>query len=356
MKTIYPATVLLIASLFVRTPTASAQEDAAAADAAPKPLAVSVLPFVVPEHSDIDGGQVSEIVALLLSAEPGFRVVDRQTLDQVLDEQALSATGLVQTNEAVKVGRLVGARLIVVGRSFELGDSRVMTAKIIGTETTLLEGVVERGTLDTPADAMLLSLSEKVVQTLRERGASLVARDEPTDRAPALAAELAGRSLPTFAVLVTEDEMAAPRQPEVPDPAVESEIKALLLSAGAVVKDIPANDLADWAQDEGWNDARGWPRSLEDVDLVITGKAFSERGGQLGQLHVFGARSEINMISRETGNIVLVDAQTTRGVDLSPSLAGKNALQEAGRLSGIKVLEYLVENTRPRVQGDEAQQ
>ncbi|MBB6431712.1 CsgG/HfaB family protein [Algisphaera agarilytica] len=341
------ALLLFVSVCLGLVPSLLVAQDSAEPEGQPAPLTVTVLPFESPAHSEFSGADASEIIAMLLSSDPAFRVVDRQVLDEVLQEQALSLTGLADTNEAVKVGKLVGAKLIVAGRTFELGDSRMMTAKIIGTETTLLKGVVERGNLDTPSDQMLLKLSEEIVQTLKEHGGSLVAQDRPTDPVPDLLTALKERELPTIAVFVAEEETGAPRVPQVPDPAVETEIKSLLAAAGVTVKDIPLNELAEWAQAEGWNDARGWPRSLDGVDYVITGEAFSERGGQLGQLHVAGARSEINMISRQTGTIVLAEAQTARGVDLSPALSGKNALQAAGRAQGIEVLRYLEENSQP---------
>ncbi|MEO0514311.1 MAG: CsgG/HfaB family protein [Planctomycetota bacterium] len=325
------------------------------------PIAVSVLPFVVPEGDSVQGEQIAEIISLLLSAESGFRVVDRQTLDSVLDEQALSITGLVETDEAIKIGRLVGARIIVVGRVLELGNSRMMTAKLVGTETTLIEGVVERGPLDTPSDQMLLDLSLQIVELLNTRGHTLVAQDDAVDPTQALIGELSGRHLPVFAVVVNEEAIArtgsAGSGTQAPDPAVETSIKSSLLAAGAKVKDIPVNDLSDWVSAGGWDDPQAWPRTLDGVDLVVTGKAFSEQGGQMSRLHVAGARAELNVISRSTGEIVLAKAQTSRGVDLSPALASKNALQAAGEQLTVELLRFLAEQAyEPKAEAQPANQ
>ncbi|MEO1237406.1 MAG: CsgG/HfaB family protein [Planctomycetota bacterium] len=314
-----------------------------------RPIAVSVLPFAVSSEDGAIGDQVADLVTVLLSADRGFRLVDRQTLDRVLDEQALSGTGLVDTQRAIEVGNLVGAQIIVAGRVFELGRSRMMTAKLIGTETTLIEGVIERAPLGTPSDEMVLALGEQIVGLLAERGHTLVARPTPPDPTDAMIRTLAGRDLPTFAVLVTEEDLtpAAAASAEPPDPAVETDLKSVLARAGVDVRDVPANDLAEWAQAEAWTDPKAWPRTLDGVDYVLTGKAFSEPTGRMRQLHLAGARAEINVIQRRDGRIVLAAAETTRGVDLSPGLAGKNALEAAGRNLSIRLLAHLIETTEP---------
>ncbi len=52
------------------------------------------------------------------------------------------------------------------------------------------------------------------------------------------------------------------------------------------------------------------------------------------------ARAEINVIDRKTGRIVLAGRRTDRAVDLAEAIAGKTALQKAGRKLSIEVLRH----------------
>ncbi len=48
-------------------------------------------------------------------------------------------------------------------------------------------------------------------------------------------------------------------------------------------------------------------------------------------------------MNRSSGKVVLADRVTTRAADLSENIAGKKALQSAGRAMGIRILEHFVE-------------
>src|SRR2546427_6490661 len=50
-----------------------------------------------------------------LAANPGARVVEREELQRLLDEQNLGASGRVDDATAAKLGKLVGARYVVAG-------------------------------------------------------------------------------------------------------------------------------------------------------------------------------------------------------------------------------------------------
>src|SRR5437667_12324385 len=63
----------------------------------------------------IAGMMISE-----LSQNPAARVVERQEIQHLLDEQNLGAQGRVDPQTAAKVGKLVGARYVGLGTFVEL--------------------------------------------------------------------------------------------------------------------------------------------------------------------------------------------------------------------------------------------
>ena len=78
----------------------------------------------------IAGMMISE-----LAQNPAARVVERQEIQRLLDEQNLSAQNRVDPQTAAKVGKLVGARYVVAGTFIDFyGDFRV-DARLVNVET-----------------------------------------------------------------------------------------------------------------------------------------------------------------------------------------------------------------------------
>jgi hypothetical protein len=313
-------------------------------------ITVAILDFgaKLPGAPDL-GSQIGEALTAILSGEPGFRLVDRSTLARTLQEHELNLTGVVDTDQAIKVGKLVGARILVTGRAFTLGRQQIITVKLIGTETSLVDGLLVKGEEGGDLGELIVRMAEKVGQRLREAGPKLVAGvDSTADPVPALKARLAGVKRPTVAVIVTERHEASRPAPPPVDPAVETEIKLLLRDCGFEVMDVPQNELAAWARLMDKNDVSAWPRGLAKVDVVVTGQAFSEFAARIGNLVSCSARAEVNVISRKDGKIVMADRATTRAVDLSENIAGKKALQKAGREVGVHILRHFADALAPQ--------
>jgi len=78
----------------------------------------------------IAGMMISE-----LTQNPAARVVERQETQRLVDEQNLGAQGRVDPQTAAKIGKLVGARYMVMGTFVDFyGDFRV-DVRLINTET-----------------------------------------------------------------------------------------------------------------------------------------------------------------------------------------------------------------------------
>ena len=79
----------------------------------------------------IAGMMISE-----LAQNPAARVVEREQIQKLLDEQNLGAQGRVDPQTAAKVGKLVGARYVILGNFIDFyGDFRV-DVRIVNTETS----------------------------------------------------------------------------------------------------------------------------------------------------------------------------------------------------------------------------
>jgi hypothetical protein len=339
---IQAATVFIAVSVLVPAGQAWAERNAEVER--PSRITVAILDFdaFLPGSPDY-GRQIGQMLTALLTGEAGFQLVDRSSLERVLQEHELNLTGMVSDAQAVQVGRLVGARVMVTGKAFVMGEQFILTAKLIGTETSLVDGVLVRGAAGDEPTELVLQLANRLNGRLAEAGPRLTADAlAAEDPLPGVIEALRQRQLPTVAVVVTEEHIAARPVLAVPDPAVETEIKRLLTQAGVPVKDVPHNQLTDWARRLRDDRRAPWPQGLDGVDVVIIGEAFSEFGARLGNLVSCAARLEINVIRRGDGLIELADRTTTRAIDLSENIAGKTALEKAGRELGLRLLEHWV--------------
>lgn len=303
-------------------------------------VAVAILDFEssTPGAPDL-GKQIAEVLAATLSGEPGFQLVDRASMGRLFTEHEFNLTGLVGPGDANKIGKLVGARILVTGKAFALDKQVFVTAKLIGTETSLVDGIIVKGPREADTADLIMELSQKVADRLRTAGPRLVAADEAlADPLPGLTAKLAGRKLPKVAIAIAERHVARAQAAAGIDPAVDTEVKNLLIAAGFTVVD-------------------GGERELDKagVDVAITGEAFSEFNARIGNLVSCSARSEVKVVSRRDGQLLFADRSTTRAVDLAENTAGKAALQKGGRELGLRLLRHFADTLPAAEKANKAQ-
>ena len=111
------ARMLAVACVFATLSTASGEDRPASAPAsmpasqpvAPGGLTVAILDFTANSPGSPDlGSQIGEALTAVLSGEPGLTLLDRTTLTRVLQEHELNLSGVVDTNQAIKIGKIVG--------------------------------------------------------------------------------------------------------------------------------------------------------------------------------------------------------------------------------------------------------
>ncbi len=295
--------------------------------------------------------ELGDLVSGVLSAEKGLQTIERPSIQKIFEEQELALSGL-SDQTTLKVGKIVGANVIVTGRLIGKEKPR-LALKAIGTETTLSK-VVLVPVGEAGLEEAVVAAASEMGQYLSTKGVALLGKPEPVDPAPAYKARLAAvKNKPRIAVVITETHYAGPPRPIV-DPAVETEIKKMLGDAGFELVDVPQNDLADVVKDKDKeNNLQGpkaWPQSLDQAQYVIVGKSFSEFNGRFGNLVGCSGRAEINIINRSNGSVFLADRANTKAVDLGENTAAKKSLQEAGRELGTRVLAAFADSLAPQQQ------
>jgi TolB-like protein len=295
----------------------------------PAGLTVAILDFSADVDGNADlGQQIGETLTATLSDEPGYVLVDRATLARTLQEHELNMTGLVDADKAIQVGKLIGAKILVTGKAFALDKSIFITAKIIGTETGLVEGVVVKGKQGGDLSDLVMQLSQKLDDRIRTAGPKLIASDEPIDPLPALKKKLASLKLPVIELEITEQHIGPVH---AIDPPVDTELRMILTDCGFTVIDTAEVNPAK-----------------AGVQIIIKGEGLSEEAGHIGNLISCNGRVELKVVNYSDGKTLYADRITARAVDLSEQIAGKSALQKGAHALAIKILQHFIDTLPAR--------
>jgi hypothetical protein len=107
---------------------------------------------------------VSGFVRAAVVRSRKFTVVEKNNMDKVMAEQAFQQTGCTTSDCAVKLGRLLNTRKMVIGEFSLLGGVRFLTASLVDVETGEIENTArvkgfEVGTADEAADKLVSQLT-----------------------------------------------------------------------------------------------------------------------------------------------------------------------------------------------------
>lgn len=266
------------------------------------------------------GASVAALVQAKLSAEPSLVLVERAELGKILAEQELSLSGAVSPAQAVKVGLLTGAEVIVSGRTFAVQTRTHLVAKVISTASGRVFGATvefdQGGRMDGAAD----ELAAKVAALLKEKAADLRSgKSLEETQLEKVKASLTGRPAPKVSVSIKESVLAA----AVPDPAAQTELRSILHQAGCTLVE---------KQDE--------------ADLILTGEAVAETGVRRGQLWFTRARLEFTL-KNHAGSLLTNGRVVAGNIDLAQHIACKGALQKVGLLASSVAADAWMRATTP---------
>jgi TolB-like protein len=117
---------------------------AQAARPATAPATATALPAVAVMYFDYTGkdeelGQLkkgfAQMIITDLSTNSGFRVVERDRIEEIIDELKLQSSDLADPATAVKVGKLVGAKRMVFGSYFDMMGTLRVDTRLVDVET-----------------------------------------------------------------------------------------------------------------------------------------------------------------------------------------------------------------------------
>ena len=324
--------VLIPAALVI----ASVQSLAAAGKTSPAPprevqaalsrLTVGVIPFEGPDEEL--AGKVTDLLSAYLTAAGEVDLVERAKLSQVLEELGMGQAGLIDPVTAQRVGYLVGAQALVMGRIFELDRDTYVVARLVGVETGRVFVLEQNAPVSEKVAPLAKELASGLIRTMEAKRKTLVAPEVSINREAMLAEltdSLKGKSKPGVMVDIPEVHYGS----AAVDPAVETELILWLKRAGFEVFDpkgaVPALS-----------------KLPPEVKVVITGEAFSEAAGEFGRFKAVKVRIEVRAVDRNSGKIVAIARRVGVLADLSERVAAKKALSDEAASIAYELIPILV--------------
>lgn len=132
--------------------------------------------FLTIENADGDpaadylSGIIEGLLLFDLSTRPDIALVDRTNLESVIAEQRLGLSGLTaQSDEALRVGEILGADYLLTGDYVFLGEEVLVSARLLDVETAETVAFSERGRTEN----LVHRLAEKLIAELTGARVSL---------------------------------------------------------------------------------------------------------------------------------------------------------------------------------------
>ena len=265
------------------------------------------------------GVKAGDILFALLAKDPSLFLVDRSELQKTLQEHEINLSGMVTPDQAIQIGKIIGAKILITGSVIESDKTLYLVAKIIGTETSRVLGASVTGKSSDDFNNLMDQLAKQVGETIAKQADQLVAKEvKMEDRIAALKKQLGDAKRPVVTIRVNERHVG---QAAI-DPAAETELTLFCKETGFEVLDKAAD--------------------ANKADIIISGEGFSEFAMRHGNLVSVKARLEVKAIDRQTDKVIATDRQTAVMVDLTEQIAGKSAIQKAAADIAERLLPKLI--------------
>ena len=261
-------------------------------------------------ENEMVGKSVSELLFVNLLESGSVDLVERAELDKALDELHLSTVGLTTPESQLKLGQLVGAKILITGSVFEAGKKRYAIAKIIGTETSRVKGCSVSGSGDYME--LVPELAEKVKSILEKDSAALLPKKATVFSAADTLATIKGNGRKVY-ISVKEDIHQA-----VPDPASEIALKNLLLALDFQIVKVRS-----------------------DADFAIVCEAVASNSGQYHKFNSAQARVELSVYKVKGDMLLSAGARKETVAGATYIVAAKDAINQATLALAGKVLKSM---------------
>jgi hypothetical protein len=97
-------------------------------------MLLAVMDFIDDGVSKKLASKISEMIRNSLINKGGYTVVERSQMNLILKEQGFQMSGCTDTSCAVKIGKLLSARKMLMGKVMKIGKSIIISGRIVDVE------------------------------------------------------------------------------------------------------------------------------------------------------------------------------------------------------------------------------
>lgn len=260
--------------------------------------------------NDQIGKSVGELLFVKLLESGCVDLVERAELNKALDELHLSAVGMTSQDSQLKLGQLIGAKILITGSIFEASGKRYAVAKIIGTETSRVKGCSVSGTGDYLE--LVPALAEKVQAVLENDVDKLLPRKATVFSIADKLAAIKGNGRKVY--LDVKENV----QQNTPDPASDIALKKILLALDFQIVKVRS-----------------------EADFAIVCEAVASNAGQYHKFSSAQARVELSVYQVKSEKLLATGAQKETMAGATYIIAAKDAINQATLVLAGKVLQSL---------------
>ena len=116
---------------------------------------VAITEFIYGEEFNDFTKNVQDILYTNL-IQRGMIVVEREKLEQVLEEQKISFTGMIDLATATRIGKMLGVEAVVVGTVADMGNSLDIRARLVDVEKGIAITAAQIGVVKNPTITKIL--------------------------------------------------------------------------------------------------------------------------------------------------------------------------------------------------------
>jgi TolB-like protein len=111
------------------------------------------------------GKIVAEWLITALVKEGRFDVIERRMLEKVLEEQKMGVSGLVDEGSASKLGKVLGAKIVITGSVMQFQNVMEVNARIIEVESSSIVAAESvKSTSAAKLEDLVIEMAEKIIR------------------------------------------------------------------------------------------------------------------------------------------------------------------------------------------------
>ncbi len=290
------------------------------------------------------GSEIADLVNAYLSVHPRLGMVERTEMKKILEEQGLSRSGSIDQEQAIRIGRMVGAQLLVTGRVFPIDGELVIVARIIGAETSRVFGSVVKGQPGEKATGLAEEVASRIAEVIEDKRAELLPPATPEENRIAVIREAArDRELPRISIVIYEEHNSRLSAQSI----AETELISILRECGFEVVRQERRLSPEWARDYLEDSTAEIPRLGDRADVLLVGEAFTETTPYPAPLISAKGRVELRAVETASGRILAAVRRTDTGADLVERSAAAAALETATFEAAVGIIPGILDHWSP---------